>query len=349
MLGIASLGLQVSQSLIDFYNTYKDQKSDLAIILRNLEDLKTTLKEVEQIWAGRTLTEDHGHLVERIQESVTNCNDAIDELDVACQRFTKITQPGVGGSLGAFKHQIGYPFKRSTLEKLNIDITDIQQNLAFLLQVMQLRATTQHQDDLDGLKVLLESMDGRQISTTLRDWLNAPDATVDHNAACEKKNKNPGSGAWLVESPQFKRWLVREEAVLWLKGFAGSGKSVLCSTAIQSAFQYRRGDRNIAVAFFYFSFSDESKQDETCMIRALLWQLSSQYSDRPVDLFQLYEAYKMGTPPSTVLRAYLRRLLGRFHRVYIFLDALDECPRSEGRVRVLETLEEMQKCRNGTY
>ncbi|KAL9636266.1 MAG: hypothetical protein Q9164_002929 [Protoblastenia rupestris] len=343
VIGIASLGIQVTQSLIDFYKTYKNQKYDLASTLRNLEDLKNTLGELEKIWVGRNLTEDHQRLVERIQESIRNCNDAVNELNTACQKFTRITQPGLKKSFDTIKYQIEYPFKKSTLEKLNIDITEIRDNLAFLLQIVQLGTITRYQDDLGELKAVLESIDGRQISSTLRDWLNVPDATVDHIAACEKKKRNPGSGTWFVESPQFTSWLVQEKSFLWLKGFAGSGKSVLCSTAIQSAFQHRRGDRNIAVAFFYFSFSDESKQDESCMIRALLWQLSNQSSDRHIDLLQLYEAHKTGTPSSTVLRAYLRRLFGRFRQVYIFLDALDECLRSEGRERILETLEEIQK------
>ena len=343
VVGITSLGIQVTQSLIDFYNAYKNQKFDLANTLRNLDDLQNALQELEKIWAGRTLTEDHQYLIERIQESATNCTDAIDELDTACQKFTRITQPGLKKSFSTIKNQITYPFRNSTLEKLNIDIREIQKNLAFLLQIIQFKATTRHQDDLDELKTLLESIDGRQISSDLRDWLNAPDATVDHNAACEKKKKNPGSGIWLVKSSQFTNWLTQGRSFLWLKGFAGSGKSVLCSTAIQSAFQHRRGDRNIAVAFFYFSFSDKSKQDESCMMRALFWQLSSQSSDHPIDLLQLHKAHKMGTPSSTVLRAYLQRLLGRFRQVYIFLDALDECPSLEGRERVLETLEEIQK------
>ena len=343
VVGVVSLGIQVTQSLIDFYNAYKYQKFDLANILRNLEDLKNTLQELEKFWVERTLMEYHQHLVERIQESVINCTDAIDELDTACQKFTRIIEPGLKKSFNTIKNQIAYPFRKSTLDKLNIDIREIQKNLAFLLQIMQLRATTWHQDDLKELEAVLESIDRRHISTTLREWLNAPDATVDHNAACEKKKRNPGSGKWLVASPQFENWLVQEKSLLCLKGFAGSGKSILCSTAIQSAFQYRHGDRSIGVAFFYFSFSHESKQDESCMIRALLWQLSSQISDRHVDLLQLYEAYKTGTPPSTVLRAYLRRLFGQFRQTYLFLDALDECLRLEARERILETVEEIQK------
>ncbi len=56
---------------------------------------------------------------------------------------------------------------------------------------------------------------------------------------------------------------------MWLNGFAGSGKSVLCSTAIQFALRHRRSDPNVGIAFFYFTFNDESKQDVSAMLRAL--------------------------------------------------------------------------------
>ena len=48
---------------------------------------------------------------------------------------------------------------------------------------------------------------------------------------------------------------------MWLNGFAGSGKSVLCSTAIQFALRYRKSDPKVGIAFFYFTFNDESKQE----------------------------------------------------------------------------------------
>jgi hypothetical protein len=341
VVGVASLGIQVTQSLIDFYNTYRHQKSDLANTMRNLEDLTDTFRHLEKIWTGRMLTEHDQCLVERIQKSITNCTNTIDELNEICQKFTRTVQSGLKESFKNVKNQAAYPFKKSTLQKLNIDIAEIRDNLAFLLEIVQLKATERSQDDLDDLKALLESVNGKQISSTLRGWLNAPDATVDHNPTCSKKH--PGSGTWLFKHPQFSSWLVQESSLLWLKGFAGSGKSVLCSTAIQWAFRYRQGDRNIGIAFFYFTFNDKSKQDESSMLRALLWQLSGQVSDHATDLSQLHEAYKAGTPPNAVLLAYLRRLIGRFHRTYIFLDALDECPRTEGREGVLESLEEMRK------
>jgi len=130
---------------------------------------------------------------------------------------------------------------------------------------------------------------------------------------------------------------------MWLNGFAGTGKSVLCSTAIQSALRHRGSDPNIGIAFFYFTFNDESKQAVSNMLRALLLQLSSQLQDGHADLTRLYDSYKVGTPPWPVLIEYFRRLIQRFHQVYIMLDALDESPRNESQEYVLNAIDMMRK------
>ena len=337
VVGVASFGIQIVQALIDFYNAYRHQNSDLASTLRNLEDLRDTLRYLKEISQEHTLLPKDQVWEEKIQTSIANCNDTIEELEEICQKLTRAVQSGWKGSL----KKASYPFKRSTLQKLDEDVKETRANLHILLGVLQVKATTKAQDDLDEMKALMESVNGKQISSSLREWLHAPDATVDYNSACEKKIKNPGSGSWLFEDPQFTGWLKQGNSLLWLRGFAGSGKSILCSTAIQSTFRHRRGDRDVGIAFFYFTFTDRSKQDVSSMLRALLWQLSCQVHDGPTDLSQLHEAYKSGTPPSTVLLAYLRRLIGRFHHAYIFVDALDECPQTEGREDVLTTLKEI--------
>lgn len=137
---------------------------------------------------------------------------------------------------------------------------------------------------------------------------------------------------------------------MWLNGFAGSGKSVLCSTAIQFALRHWRSDPNIGIAFFYFTFNDESKQDVSALLRALLLQLSSQLQDGHTDLTRLHDAYRAGTPPPLVLIEHLRRLIQRFHQVYIMLDALDESPRNGPRQGVLDALEAMRTwCAQGLH
>ena len=72
------------------------------------------------------------------------------------------------------------------------------------------------------------------------------------------------------------------------------------------------------------SHNDESKRDKLAMLRTMLVQLSGQLQDGHLDLALLQDSFKPGIPPSWVLADYLRRLIQRFHHVYIILDSLDE-------------------------
>ena len=123
-----------------------------------------------------------------------------------------------------------FPFRESILQKLDEDVSEIRGNLSLALDVLQLRDHKNTQDDISEVKSLVETVRATQISSMICDWLKAPDATVNHNAMCAKRH--PGTGTWLVKSPIFTTWLARDNSFLWLNGFAGCGKSVLCSTAI---------------------------------------------------------------------------------------------------------------------
>ena len=339
VVGLTSLGIQITQVLVDFYKSYKDRDAELTGITERLEGLGEIFESLERILSNRNFKAEDRGLVDRIETSIKKCNDSIQELEEECQKFRRTSSGGIKAVVKVAGRQATYPFRQSTLQKLDEDISEIRANLAFALEILQLNESQSLQDDTTEMKILLESIQANQISSYLCQWLKAPDAFFDHNAACAKKH--PGTGTWLIKSPEFFKWLEEENSFLWLHGFAGSGKSVLCSTAIQSVLRKRGPDRRIGIAFLYFTFNDDSKKDESAMLRALLLQLSSQLEDGHVDLARLHESYKAGMPPSPVLLEYLRRLIKRFHHTYIFLDALDESPRSGMREHVLDALEVM--------
>ena len=338
--GLISLGIQVTQSLVNFYNAYKNRDSNIVHMIERLDSLLDIFQCLRKTLSDRHFHVDERSLVESIETSIESCEEWIQELRDECQKITKPSSQGVKAAVRVAGRRVTYPFRQSTLQKLDEDIGEIRANLSSALNVLQLKDTQRIQDDVTQMKVLLDLVRIGQISSDLRDWLKAPDATIDHNAACAKKH--PGTGTWLVKSPQFSRWLTEENSIMWLNGFAGSGKSVLCSTAIQFALRHRRSDPKVGIAFFYFTFNDESKQDVSAMLRALLLQLSSQLRDGHADLIRLHESYKAGTPPLPMLIERLQRLIPRFHQVYIMLDALDESPRNGSRVYVLDALEAMR-------
>ena len=332
VVGILSLGIQATQSLVNFYQSYKHQDSNLAHITERLDSLLDIFQCLEKALSDRKQS-DTQSLVQSIKKSIENCGGLIQELQDECEKFSKTTSQGIKAAARAVGYRVTYPFRQSTLQKLDEDIGEILANLSPALNVLQLEDNKRTEDLLDLIRTT-------QIASNLRDWLNAPDATIDHNAACEKKYHD--TGMWLVKSPQFSTWLTEENSSMWLNGFAGSGKSVLCSTAIQFAWRQRR-DSGIGIAFFYFTFNDKSKQDESAMLRALLLQLSIQLQDGHADLSRLHDLHKVGVPRSQVLLDHLHRLIQRFRHVYILLDALDESPRNGLREGVLDALEVMQR------
>ena len=338
--GLISLGIQVSQSLIDFYKSYRDLDSDLDGTMKRLESLLDIFRYLEETISKRKFQADERGLVKNIEASISECDKLIHELQDECEEFSKTSSGGVKAAIRIAGRRATYPFRKSTLQKIDEDIDEIRANLSSALGVLQLKDNKRIQIDVADIKTLLDLVKTNQISTHLCGWLKAPDATIDHNAACLKKH--PGTGLWLIEDPRFSKWLIEGNSILWLNGFAGSGKSVLCSTAIQSVLCHRRSDPRIGIAFFYFTFNDESKRDESGMLRALLLQLSTQLQDGHADLVRLYDSYKSGTPPSRVLIEYLRFLIERFQHVYIMLDALDESPRDGPRGHVLDALETMR-------
>jgi hypothetical protein len=335
--GLLSFGVQVTQALVDFYFAYKDQDTNLARITRNLENLHSTFRTLDVAIQDRRSRADAQDVFKEVEKATQRCEEIINELQIECQKFDK-------GSITSFRDRIqvagrraAYPFRRSTLQKLEEDIAEIRENLSFALNALQLRNHNQIQDSMAELKTLLERTNANQISLTIRAWLMAPDASMIHHTTCAKRHRS--TGLWFINGHHFVKWLVEPNSFLWLNGFAGCGKSVLCSTAIQHTFREMRHRHGVGIAFFYFSFNDESKQEDNGMLRSLLLQLSGQLQDGEKDLEQLHAFYKPSTPPMDVLLDLLQRFLDRFHDSYILLDALDESPRDRNRSGVLRVIQ----------
>jgi hypothetical protein len=92
------------------------------------------------------------------------------------------------------------------------------------------------------------------------------------------------------------------------------------------------------MVYFYFDFSDATKQQLRGLLRSLLTSLSQQLTCTSHDLARLYsQCYNGGQQPHhDNLVSTLMEMLGQFERVYVIVDALDECRDSEERCRLLE-------------
>lgn len=129
------------------------------------------------------------------------------------------------------------------------------------------------QTELSQVRTVLHETRTDQVLAIIREWLKAPNMAINHNATIAKQHC--ATGMWFIKGDAFQRWLTDPNSFLWLNGFAGCVKSVLCSTAIQHTVRRRRDNpADVGIAFFFFTFDDESKRDCSAMLRELLLQLS---------------------------------------------------------------------------
>jgi len=176
--GLISLGVQVTESLVDFYNAYKDLDSDLVVMTRKLECLLKIFYSLEKAIADRNFQEDERDLIRNIETSIRACDELIQELQDECKKLSKTPSNGVGAAFRIAGRRAAYPFRKSTLQKLDENIDGIRTSLSFALEVLQLQDNTKTQDDVTEIKTLLYLIKTNQTSLNLRDWLKAPDATI---------------------------------------------------------------------------------------------------------------------------------------------------------------------------
>ena len=216
--GFISLGIQVTQSLVHYYTAYRDQDSDIRKTADRLEDLLATLQFLQASLARRNFRVDEAGLRVRIKKSIELCEDSIKELQEENDKFRKTPNAGVRAAIKTTTRRLQYPFRQSTLQKLDEDVAEIRENLQFALSVLQLNDSRGQQDDLETIKSLISRVRADQVSSSLRSWLGAPDAILNHSQACAKRTA--GTGDWLVQGAQFQQWLNQSNSFLWLQGFA---------------------------------------------------------------------------------------------------------------------------------
>lgn len=179
------------------------------------------------------------------------------------------------------------------------------------------------------------------LSRNISAWLLAPDPSV--NFATARNKRQQGTGAWLLDSPSFTHWKSEACSFLWLYGKAGSGKTILSSTAINALFETKEKDSS--VVYFYFDFQSREKQLVQGLLSSLVTQLNqNDQTFRTLEAF--YNSHSRGKTRPTLqdLEGLIRRMIDVSASVYLVIDALDEC---EDRKDLLESLRDLRSWKQG--
>ncbi|KZP12272.1 hypothetical protein FIBSPDRAFT_836445 [Athelia psychrophila] len=176
----------------------------------------------------------------------------------------------------------------------------------------------------------------------LYQWLGAPDSSGNYQAAREKHHGN--TGTWFIEGEQYVKWKETPDSTLWVYGTPGCGKTIICSTIIETIRAECAAKPSSACAYFFFDSrnaqTDLSLHDK--LIRSIIKQLSHRSGGFPAPLVDLYGGGQQ-QPSIESLQLVLEKIIDGFERTFIIIDAVDECTDREKTLAWVEQLTQRKK------
>lgn len=155
--------------------------------------------------------------------------------------------------------------------------------------------------------------------------------------------RQEGTCQWLLDSPEFQEWLDTDRT-LFCPGIPGAGKTILTSVVVENLITRFHDDKSIGIAYIYCDFQRQRYQQKPeDLLASLLKQLATDQSSIPDSVKSLYNQHKdKRTRPSLddILKN-LCSIMTTYSRVYILVDALDECNSSD-RSRFLANIFDLQ-------
>ncbi|KAL2689263.1 hypothetical protein Neosp_003315 [[Neocosmospora] mangrovei] len=133
---------------------------------------------------------------------------------------------------------------------------------------------------------------------------------------------------------------------MFCPGIPGTGKTILTSVVVDDVGKRFNGDSTIGIAYIYCNFRQHDNQRIDKMLASLLKQLAEQQPSLPTVVKDLYNRHrsKKTRPLVEEISATLRSVETSYVRVFLLVDALDECQASDGsRAELLRELFALQK------
>jgi hypothetical protein len=133
-VGVASLGIQVCEGLLDYYQAYESYDRDIQDAQKWIANLRRTLIVLENLLQNSNAKQD---VFQNTQTGLLDCEDGILELEKKLLEIRKGDPVTAREKTKALGHRLIYPFQRSTIAKLKEIVKDLFDHLLLSIQVLQ--------------------------------------------------------------------------------------------------------------------------------------------------------------------------------------------------------------------
>lgn len=199
------------------------------------------------------------------------------------------------------------------------------------------QATFEIKDDVERLHTRRDLRDRNKEHQAILDWLTRGDYTSEQHDFISRRQA--GTGQSLLGSDEFRNWLDTDKQTLFCPGIPGAGKTILTSIVIEELARRFANDPTVGIAYLYCNFRRKDDQKAQDLLMSILKQLSEKNHSLPDSVTSLYKQHKekRTRPSSDEISKSLQSVASTFSRVFIVVDALDECQTSGGCRQALLT------------
>ena len=152
-----------------------------------------------------------------------------------------------------------------------------------------------------------------------------------------------GTGQWLLKSVEFRKWTKKNHQTMFCPGIPGAGKTIITSIVVDELLSRLWMYESTGVAYIYFNYRRHDEQTPAHVLLSLLKQLSQQLPSLPQAVESLYYRHKHSNtiPSEDEISTALESVCFIYNRVFIAIDALDEC-RSDYYTILLQRITKVQ-------
>ncbi len=220
-------------------------------------------------------------------------------------------------------------------QKLNIhcDLLDKEAAAAHFSEMKKFREERQREEDT------FERRRQDQMAKDVFRWLSAAEEQQEEQLHRISDNRQPGTCDWILKDPQVRPWIEDDggEAVLWVTGIPGAGKSYLCSLLIQNL----QSQQHLSTVYFFCDHQSSSETTCAVMLRTLAIQLLQQNLDMASLVHQAY-LQKGSTRSSPAMKNLLIKVLHTSKAARVVVDGIDENDHTTQQ-EILKSLIDIQK------
>ncbi|OPB46466.1 ankyrin repeat protein [Trichoderma guizhouense] len=171
-----------------------------------------------------------------------------------------------------------------------------------------------------------------QKNIAILDWLTPFDYSTQQSDYLRRRQE--GTGEWLLNSDEFQAWIQNKDHILFCPGIPGAGKTVLTSVVVDHLHSRFQEDSKTGIAYFFFDYKQQDEQSTDTLLASFLRQLAACQSSLPEAVHELYRQHNTqankSRPSTEELIRVLKSVAVIYSRIFIMIDALDECKPSNG-------------------